>query len=208
MLARHRPRLGACSLLLLVAACAPPPAGPPPTPPVAPLPPPEEAPPAACERILWIEIRKSERRLRAACEGGASLAWTVALGREPLGAKRAQGDLRTPEGAYRIARSRASRFHRFVPIDYPSLDDAARARGEGRLATRDYERIAAAHARGAPPPADTPLGGHLGLHGEGERWRGDSLSLDWTYGCVAMSDGEIDFLAEHAPPGTPVRIVP
>ena len=79
---------------------------------------------------------------------------------------------------------------------------------QGRISEEDFWRIWAAHQRGETPPSDTPLGGALGFHGEGERWRGDSADLDWTFGCVAMTDAEIDFLAERLEPGTPVEILP
>jgi murein L,D-transpeptidase YafK len=158
--------------------------------------------------VLWIEVRKGARRLEAHCTGGAVVAMTVALGREP-GPKRRAGDHRTPEGAYRVAGpARPSRFHRFVPIDYPGPADAELALRERRLSRADHARILAAHARGALPPQDTPLGGQLGFHGEGERWRGDSADLDWTYGCLALRDDDLDFLAARARRGTPVRILP
>lgn len=206
---RRRPALIPALALLALAACARPALPPPPTPPPAPPAPAEPTPALPCLRVLWIEVRKSERRLEAGCEGGARVDWTVALGRRPEGPKRAEGDLRTPEGTYRISGpARRSRFHRFLPIDYPSRADAERARAEGRLAPDELARIVAASERGHPPPADTPLGGHLGFHGEGPRWRGDSAHLDWTYGCIAMPDGRIDFLSERALPGTPVRILP
>jgi hypothetical protein len=178
-------------------------------------PPPQTAAPGApptradCIRIVAIEVRKRARRIEVACEGGARFEWTVAIGRVPLGPKRSAGDHRTPEGDYRvIGRARASRFHRFLAFDYPSRADAELARAEARLPESDYRRIAAAHAAGAPPPDDTALGGHLGFHGEGARWRGDSIDLDWTDGCIAMSDSDIEFLAERSAPGTRVRILP
>ena len=119
------------------------------------------------------------------------------------------GDTRTPEGYYRISGPpRPSRFHRFIPIDYPSLADAATARAEGRLPDADYREIAAAHGLGEPPPANTALGGYLGLHGEGRKWRGDSRRLDWTYGCIGLADDDIDFIATHSEVGTLVVIQP
>lgn len=190
-------------------ACAPVPTS---QPALEPAPPalvrePEVAP--RCERVGRIEVSKAERKLRLLCEGGAVVEMRVALGREPEGPKRDAGDWRTPEGSYRIsAPSRPSRFHRFIPIDYPSLEDARLAFEEGRISRATFERILAAHERGLPPPGDTALGGALGLHGEGERWRGDSADLDWTYGCVALTDEEIDFIAERAEVGTPVVILP
>jgi L,D-transpeptidase catalytic domain len=202
--------LGLAALVYAACARAPTPAPPPgpPAPPTAAPTAPAGPPPSPCVTILWMEVHKSARQLEAHCEGGGRLLLTVALGREP-GAKRSRGDQRTPEGLYHVAGpAKPSRFHRFLPIDYPSAEDADRARREGRLSERDHARILSAHARDAPPPVDTPLGGGLGFHGEGERWRGDSAHLDWTYGCLAVRDAEIDFLAAHAPPGTPVRILP
>jgi len=152
-------------------------------------------------------VRKSERTLVAECAGGGRLAFPIALSREP-GPKRLRGDRRTPEGQYRIATAaRPSRFHRFIPIDYPSLADADRALGEGRITWAEREQIARAHREGRLPPQDTPLGGHLGFHGEGLRWQGN-LDLDWTDGCFALADDAIDLLGNLAPPGTPVRILP
>jgi murein L,D-transpeptidase YafK len=167
------------------------------------------APDRPCLRIVRIEVSKGERRLRAVCDGGSIVTMTAALGRDPAGPKLAVGDLRTPEGHYRITQpARPSRFHRFLSIDYPSMQDAEAALADGRIPVSDYIAIVQAHELGAEPPQDTPLGGGLGLHGEGPRWHGDSADLDWTFGCVAVSDEELDFLAERAPVGTPVVISP
>jgi murein L,D-transpeptidase YafK len=174
------------------------------------------SPPAAparagdCTRILRIEVSKRERTLSAHCEGGAVHSMTAALGREPRGDKLVAGDDRTPEGLYRISgRPRRSRFHLFIPIDYPSADDARTALDEGRISPRDHARILYAETFGRPPPDDTPLGSGLGLHGEGGRWRGESAELDWTNGCVAVTDAEIEFLAARVEVGrTEVVIEP
>jgi murein L,D-transpeptidase YafK len=154
-------------------------------------------------------VIKSRRLLRAHCEGGRVVELTVALGRDTDGTKRSAGDTRTPEGRYRVSGPpRSSRFHLFIPIDYPSVEDARSARADGRISAEAYARIVDAHERGEPPPHDTPLGGHLGFHGEGRRWQGDSVDLDWTYGCIALPDADIDFLAARIAVGTPVAIAP
>lgn len=158
---------------------------------------------------MAIVVRKSERMLRAHCSGGGVVEMTVALGREPLGDKRAAGDLRTPEGRYRIiGPAEPSRFHAFVPIDYPAVRDADRALDEGRIGARDHARIVAAHAQGSAPPGDTPLGGGIGLHGEGARWAGDSRHLDWTLGCIALADRDLDFVIARIEPGVWLEILP
>jgi hypothetical protein len=187
-------------------------AKPPPAPVEPPAPPAEEAlpfGPLPCERIVRIEVRKAAREVVAHCEGGASLRMTAAMGREPRGHKVASGDLRTPEGLYRIAGPlERNRFHGFVPIDYPSLADADAALADGRITASDHARIADAHARGVQPPVDTPLGGDIGIHGEGARWAGDSLHLDWTYGCIAVSDPDLDFIAPRVQIGVEIEILP
>jgi len=207
------PRLGvglglALGLGLACARPAPPPVEPSPT--VVMPPPPARAPlPGPCLHIERLVANKSERTLRVHCDGGAVFTFPAAFGREPLGAKRAAGDERTPEGEYRIAgAARPSRFHRFLPIDYPSTADADAALAERRIARSDHRRIVEAHRRGVLPPQDTPLGGLLGLHGEGRRWRGESKQLDWTHGCIALADAELDFVIARVAQGTPIAIVP
>jgi L,D-transpeptidase catalytic domain len=206
----RRPRATSAIAGLLVASAlagCPKKLPPPPAPAPAPAPPPGPIDPSACQRALRIEVRKSERRLTADCVVGGYVAFPIALSREP-GPKRARGDLRMPEGDYAIAGpAHQSRFHLFVPIDYPSRADADRALAEGRIDRGTRDAIASAHAHGRMPPQDTALGGALGLHGEGARWRGD-LALDWTEGCIALSDRAIEQLARLVWRGTPVRILP
>ena len=162
-----------------------------------------------CERIERINVQKAERRLYAHCQDEVVLSFRVALGRLPEGPKRRVGDLRTPEGRYRVvAEPRASRFHLFIPIDYPGLEDARLARAEGKIGPETFERIAAAAAVGTLPPQRTALGGEIGLHGEGEDWRGRSRELDWTFGCIALPDADIEFIAQRISVGTEVVIHP
>lgn len=135
--------------------------------------------------------------------------FTVALGRAPAGSKQARGDERVPEGVYHLVGvPRPSRFYRFWPLDYPSLADADRGVADRTITRAEARAIASAHAAGQLPPQNTALGGWIGLHGEGQRWRGDSAHLDWTQGCLALADGDLDFLIARAAPGTPVEILP
>jgi murein L,D-transpeptidase YafK len=162
-----------------------------------------------CSTIVRIEVWKEERTLRAYCKNGAVIVMSAAIGREELGPKTRSGDHRTPEGRYRIAgAANKGRFHLFIPIDYPSADDAEKARKGGWLSAAEYEQIIEAHEAGMAPPDDTSLGGNLGFHGEGERWQGDSEYFDWTYGCVAVTDEEIEFLSDRLAVGVPVLIHP
>ena len=93
-------------------------------------------------------------------------------------------------------------------IDYPSPEDAAAGLRAGLISSSTYAQILQAHDQALLPPQDTALGGIVGLHGEGPRWSGDSEHLNWTNGCIAMTDQQIDFLAAHAPSGTFVTILP
>jgi murein L,D-transpeptidase YafK len=162
-----------------------------------------------CLRIVRLAIDKSERRLSATCGNGSVKKFRVALGQLPLGHKREMHDLRTPEGFYRIAEPpRGSRFHVFMLLDYPSLSDADRALSNGDISPRTYLRIARAVARGELPPQDTLLGGMIGIHGEGSDHRGDSSRTDWTFGCIALSDADAEYLAFRVDVGTPVSIEP
>lgn len=181
---------------------------PPPAPTPAPVPaPPPIVDPSACKRVVRIEVSKSERRLTGDCVGGGRVVFPIALARE-RGPKQKQGDHRMPEGDYAIAGPpRTSRFHLFIPIDYPGRADAARALAEKRIDRTVHDAIAHAHAKRRLPPQDTALGGELGIHGEGVRWRGDLL-LNWTEGCIALTDRAIEQLARLVRRGTPIRIVP
>lgn len=164
----------------------------------------------ACDRLSRIEVWKGYRTLVAHCALGGGTAMQVAVGREEDGPKRMGRDNRTPEGYYHVAGpARPSRrFHLFIPIDYPSRADAELGLALGVIDESTYSSIVSALDDGRLPPQDTPLGGHVGFHGEGDRWKGDSVSINWTYGCIALADDQIEFLAERAPEGTPVIIHP
>lgn len=174
------------------------------------LPGPDESDPnRRCSRILEIEVRKSARSLTARCVDGETVELRAAVGREPRGAKELRGDMRTPEGVYRVAGpARDSRFHLFLPIDYPGAHDAERGFTQGVISDRERDAIVAAGSASRLPPQTTRLGGHLGIHGEGPRWQGDTEGVNWTYGCVGLADRDIDFLATRVSTGTPVTILP
>ncbi len=201
-----------CRIAILVAAaacsgwlaCAKPPVAPSPAPEVKPETPAASLP---CKRAERIEVSKSQRSLTVRCVGGGTLTFPIALARD-RGPKRLAGDDRMPEGDYRIAGPpRKSRVYLFIPIDYPSRGDADSALKEGLITKDVHAAIARAHREGRLPPQDTPLGGLLGIHGEGTRWRGD-LALNWTAGCIALTDPAISHLSRLVRPGTPVQISP
>lgn len=138
----------------------------------------------AIDRIL---IEKSARRLTAFQDGRPIRRFRVALGFAPEGTKARQGDGRTPEGIFRIdRRNHRSAYHLSLGIDYPRAEDRARARRAG-----------------------LDPGGDIFIHGQpNELPRGTRLSHDWTDGCIAIADAEIEELFRATPIGTEVEIRP
>jgi len=132
---------------------------------------------------------KSERKLIAYFHGAILNTYNVALGHDPIGHKKREGDGKTPEGTYHISdKTATSRFHKNLGISYPGETDVARAK-----------------ALGVSPGGDIKI--HGLQNGLGFIGRLQTLS-DWTSGCVAVTDEEIDELYECVSVGTPVTILP
>jgi murein L,D-transpeptidase YafK len=119
----------------------------------------------------------------------------LAIGRYGTSQVKHRGDHTTPLGRFRITRiERDATFHRFIALSYPDTDRADQAYREGVIGDAERRAILAAHRRGAPPPQSTALGGHIGIHGVG---RGDPRlhrMMNWTKGCIALTDEQIDTL--------------
>ncbi len=92
---------------------------------------------------------------------------------------------------------------RFLGINYPNLDDAERGYAEGLIDAQEWADVYFANVRGPGTTPRTVLGGHIGIHGYGNR---PYLPIDWTQGCIAVSNEEADFLYHRLPIGTPVLI--
>ncbi len=139
------------------------------------------------ESVLLID--KYRRRALLLREGTAVRRFTVDLGWNGFYDKRSQGDGATPEGEYTITKKKEAehtRFHRALLLSYPNDEDKAR-----------FER--------AVEDGKFPPGAHIGsmieIHGKG------GLGQDWTDGCIALSNREIDLLYRDAYVGMPVFIV-
>lgn len=145
----------------------------------APWPPPLAS---AAERVDEIRVDKSERRMTLLRDGRIVKSYLILLGDAPIGRKRQQGDERTPEGRYRITfRNDKSRFHLSLRVSYPNEADRRQAR-----------------ARGVDP------GGDIMIHGGTP----PGYSRDWTDGCIALSDAQIEEVWRLVPVGTPITILP
>lgn len=140
----------------------------------------------SADRIL---IEKAERRLTLFTGGEVLKTYRIALGGNPVGPKERQGDNKTPEGIYTIdSRNRDSSYHLSLHISYPNEDDRRRAR-----------------VMGVAP------GGDIMIHGikNGFAWVGDAhAEVDWTRGCIAVTDEEIEEIERLVPDGTVVEIRP
>jgi murein L,D-transpeptidase YafK len=144
------------------------------------------AAPAIADQVL---VLKSARRLLLLRDDRVLHSFAIALGRNPVGAKERQGDGRTPEGRYRLDwRNPQSRFYRSIHISYPDGEDRARARDLG-----------------------VSPGGAIMIHGlpNGLAEIGaDHARFDWTDGCIAVTNEEMDVIWRSIENGTPIVIRP
>lgn len=136
-----------------------------------------------------IVVDKRERQLTLFYRGVPVRSYFVALGARPVGDKERAGDQRTPEGLFHVsAHNPASKFHRALRISYPSAAHVARAQ-----------------ALGVDP------GGDIMIHGLPLEFKDagrDHVKNDWTNGCVALTNEEIEEIWRAVPDGTPVHIKP
>ena len=138
------------------------------------------------DRIL---VEKAERKLSIFRDGQKLKTYQIALGSNPVGAKEQEGDMKTPEGVYQIDyRNPNSDYHLALHISYPSETDNARAAQRGVSAGFDIM------IHGLP-------------NGQG-RIGAAHRQKDWTAGCIALTDEEIEELWRVTPDGTTVEIRP
>lgn len=133
-----------------------------------------------------VEVRKARRELVLMRGGVPIRTYRISLGRSPVGHKAREGDGRTPEGTYLLDERHVSRdFHRFIHISYPAPHDEA-----------------AALARGVRP------GGAVGIHGVGEHPHARRRFGDWTEGCIAVTNEDIEEIWDAIELPTPIVIRP
>jgi len=146
-----------------------------------------------------IEVKKGEQTIE-------TLA-SIAIGRGGAGFKSHRGDNITPFGNYRIGWvGKKSTFKKFLGLNYPSVEDAEKALRRGVIDRLTYERIVSAHERNLTPPQNTPLGGQIGIHGLGRADPRVHKAFDWTHGCIALTNNQIDHLSKLVDTGTLVKI--
>jgi murein L,D-transpeptidase YafK len=136
-----------------------------------------------------IVVDKSDRKLTIYEKGKVVKTYSISIGKVPQGAKEVEGDMKTPEGLYVINdKNSNSGYHKNLGISYPNNTDIERAKKLGK----------------------SP-GGLIKIHGikNGYGWIGQAhLLKDWTLGCIAVTDKEIDELFKMVKIGTPIEIRP
>ncbi|WP_024298563.1 L,D-transpeptidase family protein [Methylomicrobium lacus] len=148
---------------------------------------------------LRIEVKKGEQTVDTIPD--------IAIGRGGAGYKTHRGDDITPYGDYRIGWvGERSNFRRFFGLTYPNAQDARTALIKGLISKGTYERIVAASENHQIPPQNTPLGGQIGIHGLGAADEKIHRSMNWTHGCIAMTNTQIDHLSRYVEPGMVVKI--
>ncbi len=137
----------------------------------------------------FVLVVKSESRLYLIREGEEFAAFRVAFGSNPKGHKQQQGDERTPEGRYTLDYKNAnSAYYKSIHISYPNTKDRENAR-----------------KRGVDP------GGHIMIHGQRNGYEGLSIFaqfFNWTNGCIALNNPDMDVVWKAVSPGTPIEIRP
>jgi murein L,D-transpeptidase YafK len=134
----------------------------------------------------FILVEKAKRMMTLYAKGKPVKSYVVALGGAPVGHKTTQGDNRTPEGRYRIDfKNNRSQFHLSLRVSYPNAADRAQA-------TR----------RGVSP------GGDIFIHGQPGGTRTSKIASDWTLGCIAVSNAEIEEIWKLVKVGTVVELKP
>jgi murein L,D-transpeptidase YafK len=133
-------------------------------------------------RVDRVIVNKARREMLLLSGESVVRSYRVALGRDPVGHKVREGDGRTPEGRYTIdRRNPKSRYHLALHLSYPNAEDCERAR-----------------ALGVEP------GGDIMIHGL--KAGAAHPESDWTLGCIAVTDGEMDEIWELVQDGTAVEI--
>lgn len=136
-----------------------------------------------------IVVFKSKRKMMVYSEGKLLKTYAISLGKNPIGHKEFEGDFKTPEGIYEINdRNPNSSYHKNLGISYPNEKDIENAKSLGKSAGGDIKIHGVRNGKGYVSKL--------------QRWR------DWTAGCIAVTDDEIDELYEAVKIGAVIEIRP
>jgi|GEM_PF-302253 len=131
----------------------------------------------------------------------------IAIGRYGKTYFKKRGDHKTPLGRFTIAWIPGkSQYHRFLGLNYPDMERANRALVDGDITEAQWQSIRRSSKARLRPPQDTPLGGFIGIHGTGAGDPKIHGQYNWTSGCIALTNEQIDRLTNWVQIGTPVEI--
>ena len=142
--------------------------------------------------VTLVRIDKSDHKLEIVAGTHVLKTYKVAIGLGGMGPKQFEGDKTTPVGRYHVTTRFRPLFHQFIGVSYPNDTDRAR-----------YADL----KRQGKVPEGAGVGHGIGIHGVGSRkLSGIHKQEDWTHGCIAMDDDEIDEFGSLVPEGTPIEI--
>ncbi len=148
---------------------------------------------------LQLEIKRGNKTIKVLSN--------IAIGRNGAGVKQKRGDDVTPLGEYKIAWiNKHSPYYRFYGFDYPSVKDASLALQKGLINEKVYKKIIESHRNQQIPPQYTSLGGQIGIHGLGKADIHIHRFMNWTHGCIALTNKQIDLLSHWIKKGTVVKV--
>ncbi len=163
---------------------------------------------AAAQEEVWLLVDTDALTL-AIMRGDTVLRRydNIAIGSNGPTLAKLVSDETTPLGEFRISGiNPRSRYHLFMALNYPTMEHAQRALLDGRINIEEYVALNNAWLAGEPPPQDTPLGGYLGIHGLGGGSAEIHGLVNWTDGCIAVTNEQMDELAHWVGVGTKVSV--
>lgn len=150
-------------------------------------------------KLLQLEIKQGNKTI--------SVMENVAIGRSGAGFKKRRGDDVTPIGTYKIGWiNNKSPFYRFYGFDYPSVENANEALLSGLLSKKAHTAIIKAHEKDEVPPQNTAIGGRIGIHGLGNADEFIHKMMNWTHGCIALTNEQVDKLEQWIEKGMMVKV--
>ena len=143
--------------------------------------------------VVYIIVDKSDYELQVYDEEGWYATYPVVFGNKDLGDKMVEGDRKTPEGTFKIISKRPhAKWHKMLMLDYPTQESMA------KFNQRKAQGVI---------PKSAKIGGGIAIHGT---WPNDNIVVDdytnWTNGCIAVKNEDLDELEAYLPIGTKVIV--
>lgn len=159
---------------------------------------------------VWIKVSKSKATVYV-YEGTkllhsfpADFGYNAFADKVKRGSSVEKDHWRTPEGSFYVARKNPhSKYYKALVLNYPNTEDAERGLKQGLITQEQYNAIVISERTYSMPPMNTPLGGWIEIHGDGTGARSN-----WTHGCVAIRNTDIERIWDIVDVGTPVLVQP